>query len=350
MSSTAHEPAFSRQAEENRILANTLRRLQECLGQDQDFAYRAGLLHAGISDSDIDDNHNLSHEKLGRVLRHIREKIPGITVHLFSKLSLLDLGMIGYAGASSGTVGKAIDILMRYHELTTDRFDDIIEVEGDTVVLRPVPYMAHMGDFQDVIEDSLAGNWNLLTQLLGNEVDFSEAKISFAFAPPSYSELYRQAFCCAHEFDQERSEIRFPAHWLEMPVATANWAMSDVCNVMCERILGPGEPITNTTHSVRQLLLSRPGRRMLRLEEAAESLRLSTAQLRKRLYRADTSYKQIVLEVRMTLARQYLEATRISIQEIAYLLDYSQPGPFSRAFKAYYGFPPIHCREQALAD
>jgi len=85
---------------------------------------------------------------------------------------------------------------------------------------------------------------------------------------------------------------------------------------------------------------------MLRLEEAAGEMRMSTAQLRKRLYRSGTSYKKIVLEVRMILGRHYLESTHLSIQEVAYLLDYSQPGPFSRAFKKYFGQAPITIRNQ----
>jgi AraC-like DNA-binding protein len=84
---------------------------------------------------------------------------------------------------------------------------------------------------------------------------------------------------------------------------------------------------------------------MYRLEEAAAELNLSTAQLRKRLYRAGTSYKKLVLEIRMALARHYLDDTNLAIQEIAYLLDYSQAAPFSRAFKTYYGQSPEQARE-----
>jgi AraC-like DNA-binding protein len=87
---------------------------------------------------------------------------------------------------------------------------------------------------------------------------------------------------------------------------------------------------------------------MYRLDEAATALRLSTSQLRKRLYRAGTSYKELVLEIRMALAKHYLDDTDLAIQEIAYLLDYSQPAPFSRAFNTYYGVSPDHSRSQTL--
>lgn len=349
MARDAEISVISKKAEEARIVANTFRHLQDCLGPEKNTLYRDALKQAGLSGDDILKSENLSMQKLDLVLRTIRPKLPGITLQMFSTMSLLDLGMVGYAGASSGTVGKALDILIRYHELTSDRFDDVLSVEGDTATLRPVPHITHMHEYQDVVEDSLAGNWSLLRHLMGSDMELNQVQVNFAYHTPDYVEVYDQAFACPHFFNQEQSEIRFPAAWLDRPVATANWAMSDICTTMCERILGPGEQDSGTPHAVRQLLLSRPGRRMLRLEEAAEALRLSTAQLRKRLYRAQTSYKQIVLEVRMALARHYLEATRLSVQEIAYLLDYSQPGPFSRAFKSYFGIPPIQCREQSVA-
>lgn len=146
------------------------------------------------------------------------------------------------------------------------------------------------------------------------------------------------------EFGAERNELRFPAGWLGLPVASANKTMADVCTAMCERLLG-GDTSRETPQVVRRLLLSRPGRRMYRLEEAADALRLSPGQLRKRLYKAGTSYKQIVLDIRMALAEHYLQDTALPVQEIAYLLDYSQPAPFSRAFKSYFGRSPEASRQ-----
>ena len=109
-------------------------------------------------------------------------------------------------------------------------------------------------------------------------------------------------------------------------------------------VLGPGDRNADTSQQVRSLLLSRPGRKMLRLEGAAEHLRLSPGQLRKRLYRTGTSYKKLVLEMRMELAKHYLLDTQLSVQEISYLLDYSQPAPFSRAFKLHHSLAPDQCR------
>jgi AraC-like DNA-binding protein len=49
----------------------------------------------------------------------------------------------------------------------------------------------------------------------------------------------------------------------------------------------------------------------------------------------------------MALANHYLTDTNLAIQEIAYLLDYSQAAPFSRAFKSYFGNSPEQARNAA---
>lgn len=340
-------PSDSRRNEESRIVSNILRRLQDCLGEEHANFLRSSLSALGIGS--LSGAGQLTMTQLDQVLQRIRAVVPGITLRLFTSLTTLDLGMVGYAAASAGTAGKALEILARYHDLTTDRFSEDLAVEGKSAILRPVPHLSYMAEYQDIAEDSLAGNWTVLRWLLSPEVDRSAASVHFAYPAPPHEDIYREVFGCPIEFEATYTELRFPAAWLELPVATANWAMADISSALCERILGAGSSKSGTPHDVQQLLLSRPGRHMLRLEEAAEQLRLSTAQLRKRLYNASTSYKQLVLEVRMALARHYLTATRLSVQEIAYLLDYSQSGPFSRAFKKYYGVTPQECREDSLS-
>jgi AraC-like DNA-binding protein len=148
-------------------------------------------------------------------------------------------------------------------------------------------------------------------------------------------------------FDEERTELIVPSAWLGHPVASANPEIAELSATVCERLLGPASREGNTITAVQTLLLSRPGRIMPGVEAAADALKLSPEQLRKRLWRQGSSYKSLVLEARMALGRNYLQATTLSIQEIAYLLDYSHPGAFSRAYKKYYGIAPNSCREVA---
>jgi AraC-like DNA-binding protein len=343
----------SRQEEESRIVANWLRRIQEILRKGPPNLFLRAIERAGLTGADMASGENLSHSHLDVVIDFIRQQVPDLTLRMLKTSELLDLGLMGYAALSSGTVGNGLKVMLRYQELTSDRYTEATAKEDGYFCIRPIPRWQHVAQLRNIAEDCLGGNWRVFELLLGPEADLRGASAHFAFPEPAYSDAYYDVFKpCVVRFDAEKTELRIPHKWLALPVGTANIVMSGVTAAVCERMLGPGRGTRmDTSRAVRRLLLSRPGKRMLRLEEAANELLMSTAQLRKRLYRAQTSYKNIVLETRMGLARHYLESTPLSIQEIAFLLDYAQPGPFSRAFKKYYGFPPRNVRlnEQAYS-
>ena len=338
----------SRRAEQSKITANWIMRMRECLSDsDQEQFLSEALLSAGITEGDISGHRHIEQQQLDRALQIVLRKVPDISLRMFSRAELSDLGVMGYAAINSDTVGRAMRFLYEYHELTSDRYIDSMTIDGDLAHVTPLPRMAHMHDFRNIAEDSLAGNWRTLGLLMGDGLDATKASVNFDFQAPEYEATFYEVFSCPVNFEAARNELVFPADWLQRPIASGNQTMADVCTAMCERLLGAGEASRSTQQVVRRLLLSRPGRRMYRLEEAAAELHLSTAQLRKRLYRAGTNYKKLVLEIRMALARHYLEDTNLAIQEIAYLLDYSQAAPFSRAFKSYFGQSPENAREVA---
>ena len=70
----------------------------------------------------------------------------------------------------------------------------------------------------------------------------------------------------------------------------------------------------------------------------AAHFKVPTYTFQRRLKKAGTSYRYIVAEVRMELAKKYLESTAIPLKEISYLLGYDYPPNFFRAFKKWFGF------------
>ncbi len=342
----------SRQQEESRIVANWLRRIQDILREHHPFLFLRAIERANLSSDDLKSSDHLTQNHLDIVTEFVSQLVPDVTLRMLKSSDLLDLGLMGYAVLSCETVGKALDVLLRYQEITSDRFLEESGLKENYFCISPVPRWQYIKEILSIAEDCLGGNWRAIEVLLGPDADLQGASAHFAYPEPAYSGAYHDVFKpCSVIFDAEQTELKIPQEWLSLPVASANIVMSGVTAAVCERVLSPGRGIRmDTTRAVRRLLLSRPGKRMLRLEEAADELLMSTAQLRKRLYRAKTSYKNIVLETRMGLARHYLESTPLSIQEIAFLLDYTQPGPFSRAFKKYYGFPPRNVRLSGQSD
>ena len=329
----------TRQEEESRVAANWLQRMAQTVTGREAPVLREALEQAGVASEDLHSGQNITLHQLDAVQEKLREAIPGVTLRVYQHTELQDLGLTGYAMASSGNVRRALEISVQYNELTTDRYALELGVEGQEAFIRQIPSFAHIHELVDIAEE-LSGLRQIVHQLVGEAVGSEGVHVYFEYPAPDYVDIYHQSFNCPCHFDSPRTELRFPAAWLDYPVAGADELTANLCQSMCERLLGKAGTRDSLTDAVQRMLISQSDRRMPAIEEAARQFHMSVNQFRKRLYREKTSYKTLVLDLRMTLARYYLDTTALSVQEIAYMLDYSQPAPFSRAFSTYYGHPP----------
>lgn len=80
-------------------------------------------------------------------------------------------------------------------------------------------------------------------------------------------------------------------------------------------------------------------------ERIASLLNLSVRSMQRRLKEEETSFKALLNMTRQELADQYIENSRLSINEITYLLGFSDPANFSRAFKRWHGVSPSQYRD-----
>ncbi len=334
----------SRIEEESRLVGNWLQVVEQCLPDECANLFSDALRRARISTDDYRKSTHLSQQKLDIVFELIHHQYPEITLKVCNRLQIFDLGLIGYAAVSSGTVGRGLKILQRYHEFTTSKYDLLVIDAGEETIIRPIPHLSHLKDHVFIAEDCLAGIWRAIQLLGGDNLPLNQACVNFAYAAPDYAELYRTTFSCPVVFKALQTELRFPTAWLELPTGSANQPVSDLCSVMCDQVMGGNPNGAGIIAQTKRLLIHRPGHKIFRAAEAAAALGLAPIQFRKRLYRAGSNYKRVVLETRMELAQHYLQTSLMSIQEIAYLLDYEQPSQFCRAFKTYYGQPPSESR------
>jgi len=81
--------------------------------------------------------------------------------------------------------------------------------------------------------------------------------------------------------------------------------------------------------------------------DIAENLHTSLRSLQRRLRDEETTFKDLLSETQQDLALHYIRETHRSIGEITYLLGFSEPSNFTRAFKRWTGKSPAEYRESA---
>jgi AraC-like DNA-binding protein len=79
----------------------------------------------------------------------------------------------------------------------------------------------------------------------------------------------------------------------------------------------------------------------------ARQLGMSPRSLTRHLAEEGTTFGEILEQLRRRLAARYLADDRMSVQQIAWLLGYSEVGAFNHAYKRWTGTAPRRSRKPA---
>jgi AraC-like DNA-binding protein len=98
---------------------------------------------------------------------------------------------------------------------------------------------------------------------------------------------------------------------------------------------------------VRAALLQRVRVGLPPVEAVARALGLGPRTLQRRLRAQGVTFAGLADEVRASLAREYLGDPGLNVSEVAYLLGFSEPSAFTRAFRRWTGKTPMRFRLEA---
>jgi AraC-like DNA-binding protein len=71
---------------------------------------------------------------------------------------------------------------------------------------------------------------------------------------------------------------------------------------------------------------------------------MSARTLQRKLAQSGTTYMQLVDDTRKDIALRYIDDPRLSITDITFLLAFSYPSAFTRAYKRWTGKTPTESR------
>lgn len=265
---------------------------------------------------------------------------PGFSLRFGMARDLLDLGVLGYTVLSSPDLGMALQLLVKYHRLTSQVSDVAISNVDERTIVRQRVKPDYASLRLEIDEDHVTGILLVVRTLLGADQSSDAIQVEFSHKRPCYSHDLSEYLGCEPEFGKAETRVSLPTDWLQRHLQTADDTVEEVCGLQCDALVQQLGPANELVDRVRRRILAVPPNRSPQLDEVAASLMMSTRTLERRLQGAGTSFRQIDNDVRMQLAGEYLGAGYLSIKEVAYLLGYSQPGTFYRAFKNWYGLTP----------
>ncbi|WP_086931753.1 AraC family transcriptional regulator [Agarilytica rhodophyticola] len=263
----------------------------------------------------------------------------GITIA--QELNISDWGMMGYAVISCDNLWDSLIVGQRYNRAATRLTNNIVNQGASEFSLQSMPLYKACGKERFLIEEDLGGVVGMLRRYLGDNI--SPKEVHFSYPAPEYIQRYHAHFRCPIKFEQTYNRIIWPISDLKRPLPLRNPAATKMAIQHCEKLIAEDEEPGGIAEQVRAQLAQTPGE-YPSIKEISSHFNMSESSLRRALKTFNTSYQEILNNVRKKLAIEYLSTSNLKLEDIALLLGYSDLSNFRRAFRSWTGKAPVEYR------
>lgn len=269
---------------------------------------------------------------------------PATPFEVGSRLHLSAYGMYGYALMSCLSLRDYFRLGVKYHRLATPTVTIVwTEYPDKGVWTFPDAFISspsrELREF--VIEQQFTQHVTHLQDVAGRSCP--PVKACFSYPAPPHADLYPKYLGCPCEFDREQCELIYDSAILDQKPQLAHLHSAALLQETCDRLIGQAKTSVGASGEVYQVLMREPGV-FPSMEAVAQVLKMTSRTLRRRLEAEGTSFVAIVDDVRCSLATEYLKTTKMSTDDIAMLVGFSDAANFRRALKRWTGKGPGELR------
>lgn len=283
--------------------------------------------------------HSLSLTQYKRLITAAIElsETPHIGLLVGQKLQVVTHGVLSFALMHCGSLAQLVALLNRYIGLRSP----LIEVEVEELDHEWALHVNELYDLGDMrhsfLQTTLVGMVNMV-RYIAPDVR-AVTSVRFPFALPAQRDLYASVFQADLQDGQPRAGITLNKAYVNLPLHIGDASSFEMALKLCDEALSAMKREELISTQVRHLIISQ---NVFTLEEIAARLCLSPRTLHRRLVAEQTSFRDILTDVRRTLSRQCLQELGFSVKHTAFYLGYADVANFRRAFKQWWGVAPSH--------
>lgn len=291
----------------------------------------------------------ISYKQLDIVIRNAMRlsSDSAIALRAGQRMRITAYGMYGYALLSSATHAEARDFAARYIRVVGPFCDFVVAHNNATVAVtfEPLHWPNPAEEIHRfAVEFALSAHLMATRDRIGQAFKFSRVVLDYALPP--HAGVYNDLFECPVLFGQPNCGYEHDR--ADGPMALADSRTHAMASEMCEHLLSEVNRAGGVASDIRRILIEQPGK-YPSLEAIAEKLGMYPRALRRKLEAEGSSYRDLLAEVRMRLAIEYLRKTHMTNDEIASRLGYSDAANFRHAFVRWTGKSPSDFRVTARA-
>ena len=270
----------------------------------------------------------------------------GLTVASFWHPTTLHA--LGYSWLASNNLAEAFECTVRYTRIVNTAAQGVIRLEPTAdsykVTLQPPMTVSYPAD---AAVDAAMGMLLIMCRAAyGAEFTLQKAKVKHD--APVGSGRFLELFRAPVAFSQDENAIFIDPEVVQKPLATANPELVRINDRIVTDYLAQLDRNDLGMRVRSKLIEHLPGGRVNEAD-IASSINVSQRSLQRKLKEQGMSFTQLVESTRRDLGLQYVRDPQHSFNEVAFLLGFTEPANFSRAFKRWYGKSPSQFRQESLS-
>ena len=266
---------------------------------------------------------------------------PALALHFAESVDFSELSILGLIGRASETMLDAFVQFNRYRGLVTDvdvgegeRFRLSYERDG----LWFIDQRRDPNDFPELTESTFA---RIICSAREFNADNSLLKAVHVTHPaPSYRAEYDRIFKSRVVFSSDRNAMLMDEAVLSVKIGRLPRYVFGVLVERADALLDALEKSKTVRGRVEGLLLPLLHTGDVGIEAIAAKLGISRQALFRQLRAEGVTFEKVLDALRHQMALQYLNSRKVSVNETAYLVGFSDRATFSRAFKRWTGTSP----------
>jgi len=297
----------------------------------------------------INPDRRISVEKMNKLLHHCVDLTGDEAFGLLAAEQLQPqvLHGLGLAWLASDTVYDGLKRTVRFGQLMNTGSNLHLEEEGEFAHLF-IDRTVEIENYAYAARDFGVGMFVRMSRLTLGEF-IAPVKIEIERPTPADPARFEYMLCSPVTFECETTRLTFYLPDIMEPLATGDPALARVNDAQTQGYLDSFLAQTTSREVVGKIVETLPDGPPSQ-QQIADALNVSNRTLQRKLKNEGTSFMDLLQDTRLQLARRYLLQPTRSVVETSYLLGFSEPSTFSRAFKRWTGQAPADYRENPVGE
>ena len=262
---------------------------------------------------------------------------PGFPFRVAQTFQLEDHEVFGFLALSCETLGRAYERTAAYRALYCIGARWELEPSADATRLTWYSWPGDAADpgYQAATEFAAADMVDAIRRLRKTEpMPRAVRSVSTVIAPEA-------AFYGVTPVAGARMcELEYAPGLVDLPISSFNARLRDYFDDVCKQLVARLPAMDTASAQIKKQLIVAMNGGDTSIDTIAKALGMSSRSLQRRLADEGTKYNDIVAEVRIDFAKRYPARGTMSASEVAYLVGFTEPPAFFKAFKRWTGMTP----------